>query len=77
MINEKYEKIFNIEQKESNFRNEEFKRVENETEIIQNNIIRVKNSICSILYNYQYLNKKDVSKNNINDTKSIFNESKK
>ena len=77
LINKKYEKIFNIEQKESNFRNEEFKRVQNETEIIQNNIIRVKNSICSILYNYQYLNKKDFSNNNMNDTKNIFNEIKK
>ena len=77
LINEKYEKIFNIEQKESNFRNEEFKRVENETEIIQNNIIRVKNYICSILYNYQNLTKKDFSKNNINDTKSILNDIKK
>ena len=77
LINDKYEKIFNVEQKESNFRIEEFKRVENKTEIIQNNIIRVKNSICNILYNYQHLAKKDFSKNNIIDTKSIFNEIKK
>lgn len=77
LINKNYEKIFNIEQKESNFRIEEFKRMENETEIKQNNIIRVKNSICSILYNYQYLAKKDFSSHNINDTKSIFNEIKK
>ena len=77
LTNEKYEKIFNIEQKESNFGSEEFKRVQNETEMVHNNIIRVKNSICCILYNYQYLNKKDFSKNNINDTKSIFNEIKK
>jgi len=77
LINDKYEKIFNVEQKESNFGIEEFKRVENKTEIIQNNIIRVKNSICNILYNYQHLAKKDFSKNNIIDTKSIFNEIKK
>ena len=44
---------------------------------MENNLIRVKNCICSILYNYQYLVKKDFSKGTTNDTKSIFSEIKK
>jgi len=77
LINEKYKNCFGIEFKEPYFRTEELKTIENEKEIMENNLIRVKNCICSILYNYQYLVKKDFSKGTTNDTKSIFSEIKK
>ena len=74
LINEKYKTLFKLEQKEPNFRIDELKTVENDTDIIQNNLIRVKNSICSILYNYHSLIKKDFPEGTTIDTKSIFNE---
>jgi len=77
LVNEKYNKIFNLEQKESNFRNEELKILKNETDIIQNNLIRAKNSICSILNNYQNLNKKNFPNGTTFDTYQILNELKK
>jgi len=77
LVNEKYSKIFNLEQKESNFRNEELKILKNETDIIQNNLIRAKNSICSLLNNYQNLNKKNFPNGTTFDTYQILNELKK
>ena len=77
LVNEKYKKIFNLEQKDSNFRIEELKTPKNETDIIQNNLIRVKNSICSILYNFQNLNKKNFPNGTTYDTYKILNELKK
>ena len=77
LVNEKYNKIFNLEQKESNFRNEELKILKNETDIIQNNLIRAKNSICSLLNNYQNLNKKNFPNGTTFDTYQILNELKK
>ena len=77
LINEKYKQVFKLELKEPNFRIEELKTVENDEEITQNNLIRVKNSIFSILYNYQSLIKKDFPEGTSRDLKSIFNEIKK
>ena len=77
LVNEKYQSIFKMEQKEPYFKIEELKSFKNEADIVQNNLIRVKNSICSILYNYQYLNKKNFSENTTLDTNHIFNELKK
>ena len=77
LINEKYKKVFKLEQKEPSFRIKELKTIENDTDLIQNNLIRVKNSICSILYNYHTLIKNDFPEGTTIDTKSIFNEIKK
>ena len=77
LINEKYKKTFKLEIKEPNFRIEELKTIENESQMIQNNLIRVKNSISSILYNYKSLIKKDFPEGTTIDVKSIFNEIKK
>ena len=77
LINEKYKTIFKLEQKEPNFRIEELKKIENDTDLMQNNLIRVKNSICSILYNFHTLLKKDFPEETTVDTKSIFKEIKK
>ena len=77
LINEKYNEIFKLEQKEPNFRIEELKIVENESQNIQNNLIRIKNSICSILYNYRSLIKKDFPDESNIGLERIFNEIKK
>ena len=77
LINEKYKKVFKLEQKEPSFKIEELKTIENDTELIKNNLIRVKNSICSILYNYHTLIKKDFPEGTTIDTKSLLNEIKK
>ena len=76
-INEKYKKAFKLEEKDQNFRIEELKEVNNESESIKNNIIRVKNSICSILYNYQYLIKNDFPEGTTGDIRKIFSQIKK
>ena len=77
LVNDKYKKIYNLEKKDSNFRIEELKEIKNETDIIQNNLIRVKNSVCSILYNYQNLNKNNFPDGRTFDTYQILNELKK
>ena len=77
LINEKYKKIFKLEIKEPNFRIDELKTIENDSQMTQNNIIRVKNCISSILYNYKSLIKKDFQEWASIDTISIFNEIKK
>lgn len=77
LINEKYKKTFKLEIKEPNFKIEELKTIENDSQMTQNNLIRVKNSISSILYNYKSLIKKDFPEGTTIDTKSIFNEMKK
>ena len=76
-INEKYKNAFKLEETDQSFRLEELKELNNETDITKNNVIRVKNSICSILYNYQYLNKNDFPEGTTNNTKIIFTEIKK
>ena len=77
LINEKYKNVFKLEQKDPYFRIEELKTVENDEDMIKNSLIRVKNSICSILYNYKSLIKKDFPKDSTIDVKSIFCELKK
>ena len=77
LVNDKYKNVFKLEQKEPYFKIEELKTVNNEEDLVQNNLIRVKNSICSILYNYQCLNKKSFSEGTTLDTNQIFNELKK
>ena len=77
LVNEKYKNIFYLEQKDQNFINEELKNIQDESKILENNILRVKNCICSVLYNYQLLIKKNFNEGTTFNTKSIFNEIKK
>jgi hypothetical protein len=76
LVNENHKSIFKLEQKEPYFKIEELKTVNHEADLVQNNLIRVKNSICSILYNYQCLNKKNFSDGITLDTNQILNELK-
>ena len=77
LINEKYSYILNINQEKPYFNIKELKKIKTEEEIIKNNIIKSKNLISSILYNYCKLNKEFYKKNKITDSISIFKEMKK
>ena len=64
LINPQYEKLFNLDQKKGYFYIKELNRIENDEENIRNNIIRVKNYFCGLLYNCRKLNKFDFSSTN-------------
>lgn len=78
LVNEKYNKVFELSQKEPNIGIEEKKTKDfDNKEMAENLLIRVKNSIYRILNNSQYLEKKNFCEGTTVDTKSIFNEIKK
>lgn len=74
LINEKYSYIsdMNLEKKYYNIK--ELKRTQTLKDIDKNNIIKVKNLICSILYNYRFLNIIKYKKNKVYDSISLFKE---
>ena len=54
--NEKFSKLFKIDRKHHNYYYiNELKKTDNEEQISQNLIIKVKNLLCSLLYNYETL----------------------
>ena len=71
--NPKYDNLFNLEQNKGHFYIKELNKIENDEENIKNNIIRVKNYFCGLLYNCRKLNKYDFSstKNTIEILKEI------
>ena len=76
-LNDKYSKIFNIKQDTKYFNLPELTNMNNDEENLQNNIIKVKNFFCTILYNYRMLVKTDFEDDKIEDTKSILTELKR
>jgi hypothetical protein len=75
IYNEKYDKLFNITQETNCFSIKELKvSGEEETSMNKNNIIRVKNFFCSLLYNYNYLSKTDFNEAKIETTEEILQE---
>ena len=70
--NDKYKKLFSIEQKTSCFTLKELKNISDKNSITKNNIIRVKNLFCSLLYNYNYLLKTDFNEGKFNKTEEIL-----
>jgi hypothetical protein len=76
LCNEKYLKLFSIEQKTPYYNIKELKKASNEEEIIKNNIIKVKNFFSAILYNYMELVKKDFNESSISNIKDILNQLK-
>ena len=71
--NEKYKKLLEIEQKKY-FSLTELKELNDETSIIQNNIIKVKNFFFSLLYNYHKLVKTDFDDGTTENTEKILKE---
>ena len=77
ITNKKYTKLFELEQEKANFQIKELKKTETEEEVNQNNIIKVKNFFCNLLYNFHTLVKTDFDQGLILDTNSILKEIKK
>ena len=74
IYNEKYEKLFRIEQKTSCFTKEEIKNISDEKFITKNNIIRIKNLFYILLYNYNHFQKADFNEGKFNNTEEILTE---
>ena len=76
LTNDKYSKLFNIQQSTPYF---SIKEVDKNTddEVNKNNIIKVKNFFCSILYNYNNLVKTDFDEGTTSNTHSIIIQLKK
>ena len=77
LINEKNSNIFDLQPKEKYFKIKELKQIETKEDIEMNNIIKIKNSICAILYNYLSINNLDAQKDKMTDIMNIFKEIKK
>ena len=74
LTNDRYKNLFSIEQKTANFSIKELKTTNTEEEITKNNIIKVKNFFCSLLYNYNKLVKTDFDEGTTENTEKILEE---
>ena len=77
ITNKKYTKLFEMEQEKANYSIKELKKTETPEEINKNNIIKVKNFFCNLLYNFHTLVKTDFDQGTTSDTISILKEIKK
>ena len=75
-FNDKYTNIFNIKQDKKYFNLPELKNLKNEEDNMKNNIIKVKNFFCIILYNYRMLVKTDFEEGKSEKIISILTELK-
>ena len=74
LTNDDYKKLFDIKQPTKSFSLKEIKDLSNEEKITQNNIIKVKNFICSLLYNFDKLIKTNFEPGTIENTEKILEE---
>ena len=74
--NKKYEDILKIKREKNYFNLKEIKTPQNEKQVIQNNIIKVKNFFFSFLYNFPTLKKNDFNQKNLNNIINILKEIK-
>ena len=72
LTNKRYSELFAIKQKTPYFSIDELKKLETQKDIEKNNIIKVKNFFCSLLYNYNSLVKTDFSEKAISTTQDIL-----
>ena len=84
ILNQNYSKLINFTQEKKFFNLKEINTEEtdennnnNNKENIQNKIIKIKNFLCTILYNYRTLVKTDFEEDKISNTISILKELKK
>ena len=77
LINNKYQKLFSLNQQRPNFTLKELKTTKNENDRHINNIIKVKNFLSSLLYNYRTLVKTDFDEGTTINTIKILKELKK
>ena len=76
IYDEQFNKLMKIEHKKTqpNLTIPEIKDLKTEENIMKNNLIKIQNFLCKILYNYRILNLNDFSIDKIKDTKNILNE---
>ena len=79
LFSEKSKKLFSLEQKNfyyhiKELKEKDFKNISQKELIIQNNIIKCKNFLSSILYNYRILDKNDFNKDKTNNIIDILKE---
>ena len=72
--NDSYKKLFEISQPAKSFSINQIKNANNEEQIIKNNIIKVKNFICSLLYNFDKLVEKNFNPDKVGSTEKILDE---
>ena len=77
IINDKYKKLFDLDQAKPNFSLKELKSTETDAEIQKNNIIKIKNLFSGLLYNYRNLVKTDFNEGTTVNTLKILKELKK
>ena len=77
-LNEEFKIIFNVERGKPQFQIKELKHPETKQDLEENNIIKVKNIICTILYYLREINVKDFNNisTSLSDTSHIFKEIK-
>ena len=74
ITSDSYKKLFEISQPTKSFSIKEIKETTNEENIMKNNIIKVKNFICSLLYNFDKLIEKNFNPDKIENTETILDE---
>ena len=73
IANDKYNDLFNLQlDKNPNYTIKELKNTNSESDIEKNNIIKVKNFFCSLLYNYRKLIITDFEQGTISNTEDIL-----
>ena len=77
LINDKYKNLFKMNQDKPNFSLKELESTEKEEDIKKNNIIKVKNLLSGLLYNYRNLVKTDFDEGTTVNTNKILIELKK
>ena len=74
ITSDSYKKLFEISQPTKSFSIKEIKETTNEENVKKNNIIKVKNFICSLLYNFDKLVEKNFNPDKIENTEKILDE---
>ena len=77
LVNNKYLKLFELKQDKPNFTIKELEQTQNEKERQKNNVIKIKNFLSSLLYNYRTLVKTDFDEGTTLNTIKILRELKK
>ena len=77
LVNNKYLNLFKLEQDKPNFTIKELQQTQNENERQKNNVIKIKNFLSSLLYNYRTLVKTDFDEGTTLNTIKILRELKK
>ena len=76
LYNDKYKHLFLLKQKTSQYNIKELNDIKNNDENIQNNIIKVKNYLNTLLYNYRTLVKTDFEEGTTSNLINILKELK-